>query len=82
MAGHEPMITARTGLLLDPYFSGTKVKCLLDHTPGARALAEAGKLAFGTVDSFLIWKLTWGRVPVSYTHLDVYKRQHHGWFKR
>ncbi len=62
MAGHEPMITARTGLLLDPYFSGTKVKCLLDHTPGARALAEAGKLAFGTVDSFLIWKLTGGRV--------------------
>ena len=62
MAGHEPMITARTGLLLDPYFSGTKVKYLLDHTPGARALAEAGKLAFGTVDSFLIWKLTGGRV--------------------
>lgn len=61
-AGHEGMITARTGLLLDPYFSGTKVKWLLDHVPGARARAAAGELAFGTVDSFLIWKLTGGRV--------------------
>jgi glycerol kinase len=61
-AGHEPMITARTGLLLDPYFSGTKIKWLLDNTPGARAAAEAGKLAFGTVDSYLIWNLTGGRV--------------------
>ena len=61
-AGHEPMITARTGLLLDPYFSATKVKWLLDHVPGARARAVAGKLAFGTVDSFLIWKLTGGAV--------------------
>jgi glycerol kinase len=61
-AGHEPMITARTGLLCDPYFSGTKIKWLLDHIPGARAKADAGKLAFGTVDSYLIWKLTGGRV--------------------
>ncbi len=61
-AGHEPMISARTGLLLDPYFSGTKIKWLLDNCPGARARAEAGGLAFGTVDSFLIWKLTGGRV--------------------
>lgn len=61
-AGHEPMITARTGLLLDPYFSGTKIKWLLDHVPGARQRAEAGELAFGTVDTFLIWKLTGGRV--------------------
>ncbi len=61
-AGHEPMITARTGLLLDPYFSGTKVKWLLDHMPGARTRAEAGELAFGTVDTFLIWRLTGGRV--------------------
>lgn len=61
-AGLEPMITARTGLLLDPYFSGTKVKWLLDHTPGAREKAAAGKLAFGTVDSFLIWHLTGGKV--------------------
>jgi len=61
-AGHEAMITARTGLLLDPYFSATKVAWILDHVAGARALAERGELAFGTVDSFLIWKLTGGRV--------------------
>ena len=61
-AGHEPMITDRTGLLLDPYFSATKVKWLLDHVEGARARAEAGELAFGTVDSWLIWNLTGGRV--------------------
>lgn len=61
-AGHEPMITARTGLLLDPYFSGTKVKWLLDHIPGARERAAKGELAFGTVDSWLIWNLTGGRV--------------------
>ena len=61
-AGHGPMITARTGLLLDPYFSATKVKWLLDTIPGARARAANGDLAFGTVDSFLIWKLTGGRV--------------------
>src|SRR5690606_25894296 len=61
-AGHEPMITARTGLLLDPYFSGTKVKWLLDHIPGTRERAAKGELAFGTVDSWLIWNLTGGRV--------------------
>jgi glycerol kinase len=61
-AGHEAMITARTGLLLDPYFSGTKIKWLLDHVPGARARAARGELAFGTVDTFLIWKLTGGKV--------------------
>ena len=61
-AGHEAMITARTGLLLDPYFSGTKVKWLLDHVEGARAKAERGDLAFGTVDSWLIWNLTGGKV--------------------
>ena len=60
-AGHEAMITARTGLLLDPYFSGTKLKWLLDHIPGARTRAAAGELAFGTVDSYLIWQLTGGR---------------------
>ncbi|MDO8885163.1 MAG: glycerol kinase GlpK [Pseudotabrizicola sp.] len=64
-AGHEPMITARTGLLLDPYFSATKVKWLLDHVDGARARAEAGELAFGTVDSWLIWNLTGGRAHVT-----------------
>lgn len=61
-AGHEPAITAATGLLLDPYFSGTKVKWLLDHVAGARARAEAGELLFGTVDTYLIWRLTGGRV--------------------
>lgn len=61
-AGHEAMIAARTGLLLDPYFSGTKLKWLLDTIPGARARARRGELAFGTVDSWLIWNLTGGRV--------------------
>ena len=61
-AGHEPMVTTRTGLLLDPYFSGTKIKWLLDHVPGARDRAQRGELAFGTVDTFLIWKLTGGQV--------------------
>ena len=60
--GHEPMVTEKTGLLLDPYFSGTKLAWLLDNVEGARARAEAGDLLFGTVDSFLIWKLTDGRV--------------------
>jgi glycerol kinase len=60
-AGHEPMITARTGLLLDPYFSATKVKWLLDTIPDARTRAMNGELAFGTIDSFLMWKLTQGR---------------------
>ena len=61
-AGHEALVTHKTGLLLDPYFSGTKVKWILDHVEGAREKAAAGKLLFGTVDSFLIWKLTEGRV--------------------
>ncbi len=61
-AGHEPMITARTGLLADPYFSATKVKYILDTVEGARDRARAGDLAFGTVDSWLIWNLTGGRV--------------------
>ncbi|SMQ58921.1 glycerol kinase [Devosia lucknowensis] len=61
-AGHEGTVTERTGLLLDPYFSGTKVKWLLDSVDGARARADKGELAFGTVDSFLIWRLTGGKV--------------------
>lgn len=61
-AGHEAMVTQRTGLLLDPYFSGTKLKWILDHVDGARAAARAGDLLFGTVDCFLIWKLTGGAV--------------------
>jgi glycerol kinase len=54
--------TRRTGLLLDPYFSGTKLAWLLDHMPGARRRAERGELAFGTVDTWLLWRLTGGRV--------------------
>jgi glycerol kinase len=60
--GHEPTIAARTGLVLDPYFSATKIAWLLDHVEGARAAAQKGRLAFGTVDSFLLWRLTGGRV--------------------
>ena len=61
-AGHEKLFAARTGLLLDPYFSGTKVAWILDHVKGARARAARGELAFGTIDSFLVWQLTGGRV--------------------
>jgi glycerol kinase len=60
--GHEPEITSRTGLIIDPYFSGTKVAWILDHVPGARARAERGELLFGTVDSYLLWRLTGGKV--------------------
>src|SRR4030095_3520473 len=56
---------ARAGLVLDAYFSGTKIRWLLDEVPGARARAERGDLAFGTVDAWLIWKLTGGRVPAT-----------------
>ena len=59
--GHEPMVSQRTGLLLDPYFSGTKIGWMLDNVPGARARAEKGDLAFGTIDSFLLWRLTGGK---------------------
>ena len=61
-AGHEPEITAKTGLLLDPYFSASKIAWLLEHVSGARALAQAGQLAFGTIDCFLLWRLTGGQV--------------------
>jgi glycerol kinase len=60
--GLEPKFTGKTGLLLDPYFSGTKIAWLLDKVPGARKRAERGELAAGTVDSFLIWRLTGGKV--------------------
>lgn len=59
--GHEQSIQEKTGLLLDPYFSASKIRWLLDSIPGARAKAEAGELAFGTVDSFLLWKLSNGK---------------------
>ncbi|MET0445538.1 MAG: FGGY family carbohydrate kinase, partial [Pseudorhodoplanes sp.] len=60
--GQEPFITERTGLIIDPYFSGTKVAWILDHVPGARARAERGALMFGTVDCYLLWRLTGGKV--------------------
>ena len=60
--GCEPLVQERTGLLLDPYFSATKIAWLLDNVPGARQRADRGELAFGTVDSFLLWRLTEGKV--------------------
>ena len=63
--GREPMIHEKTGLLLDPYFSATKIAWILDHVSGARAAAEAGKLACGTVDAWLIYRLTGGKVHVT-----------------
>ena len=60
--GHEALVSERTGLVLDPYFSATKIAWILDRVEGARARAEAGELAFGTVDTFLLWRLTGGRV--------------------
>src|SRR3990167_8267038 len=63
--GHEPLFQSKTGLLLDPYFSGTKVRWLLDHVPGARAQAEKGELAFGTIDSWLVWNLTRGQLHIT-----------------
>src|SRR5262249_22107640 len=61
-SGVEDRITEKTGLLIDPYFSGTKIAWLLDNVPGARARAERGELAFGTVDAWLIWQMTQGQV--------------------
>jgi len=63
--GKEPQITKKTGLLLDPYFSATKIAWLLDNVPGARKAAEEGKLAFGTVDSWLIYRLTGGALHIT-----------------
>jgi len=64
-AGHEPLVQSRAGLLIDPYFSASKLAWMLEHVGGARARAEAGELAFGTVDSWLIWQLTEGAVHVT-----------------
>jgi glycerol kinase len=61
-AGHEQTITDKTGLLLDPYFSATKIAWILDNIPGVRARAQSGDLAFGTIDCFLLWKLTGGKI--------------------
>ena len=63
--GLEPLVRAKTGLVLDPYFSATKIRWLLDTVAGARARAEAGQLCFGTVDSWLAWKLSGGRLHVT-----------------
>jgi len=63
--GHEPAITAKTGLIIDPYFSGTKIAWILDNVPGARERAERGELLFGTVDCYLLWRLTGGKVHAS-----------------
>lgn len=60
--GHAPLIQQRTGLLIDAYFSGSKIAWILDNVPEARSLAEKGKLAFGTVDTWLVWKLTGGKL--------------------
>ncbi len=65
LQGVEPLFTHRTGLVLDPYFSGTKLRWILDQVPDARRRAEAGELAFGTVDTWLIWNLTGGAVHVT-----------------
>jgi glycerol kinase len=64
-AGRLPLVQERTGLVLDPYFSGTKLRWLLDHVDGARAAATSGGLAFGTVDSYLVWRLTAGAAHVT-----------------
>jgi glycerol kinase len=63
--GHETLIQQRTGLLIDAYFSASKISWILEHVPNARPLAEAGRLTFGTVDTWLVWKLTGGRVHVT-----------------
>ena len=60
--GVEPLVTGKTGLRLDPYFSATKIRWILENLPGVRQRAESGELAFGTIDSFLLWRLTGGRV--------------------
>jgi len=81
--GLEPMFAKRTGLLLDPYFSGTKVAWILDQVPGARSKAEKGELAFGTVDSFLLWRLTGGRVhatdATNASRTLLYDIRHNSW---
>lgn len=64
-AGHAPAIRRKTGLVIDAYFSGTKLQWILQHVPGAKARARRGELAFGTIDSWLVWNLTGGRVHVT-----------------
>jgi glycerol kinase len=82
-AGHAETLQTRTGLVLDPYFSATKIAWILDHVDGARARAEAGELAFGTVDSWLIWRLTGGAVhatdATNASRTALYNIRTHAW---
>lgn len=80
--GYDELVRGKTGLLIDAYFSGTKVRWILDHVDGAQARAERGELLFGTIDTWLIWNLTGGKVHVTdYTNAsrtliyDIYKQQ-------
>jgi len=79
----EPEVRRKTGLVLDPYFSATKLEWLLKHTPGLRAAARAGKVAFGTVDSWLLWKLSGGRIhatdPTNASRTLLYDIGRHRW---
>jgi glycerol kinase len=81
--GHERFIRERSGLVIDPYFSGTKVAWLLEHVPGVRARAEAGELAVGTIDSWVIWKLTGGRVhatePTNASRTQLFRIDERRW---
>ena len=81
--GLEARVRERTGLVLDPYFSATKLEWLLEHVPGVRARAEAGELAAGTIDSWLVWKLTGGRVhvtdPTNASRTLLYNIEHLDW---
>lgn len=63
--GYDPLFRAKTGLLVDPYFSGTKIRWILEHVPGAREKAEKGELLFGTIDTWLVWKLTNGKAHIT-----------------
>ncbi len=73
--GLEDYVRENTGLVLDPYFSGTKVKWILDNVAGAREDAEAGKLLFGTVDTWLVWKMTQGQVHVTDSRFSSRRRK-------
>ncbi len=81
--GHEALVRERTGLVIDAYFSGTKVRWILDRYPEARRRAENGELAFGTVDTWLLWKLTGGRVhatdPTNASRTMLYDIHRHRW---
>lgn len=86
-AGHDPEINKRTGLLLDPYFSATKIAWILDNVPGVRKRAEAGELLFGTIDTWLIWKMTSGRHvhvtdPSNASRTMLYNIHNHEWDER